>query len=295
MTTTREAEDDICDLLERVTGQFPVGFHREDSQRASVSVYLRQPWTMTPARRRRWNTGLQRLREDGIPVGPVRWSQKEIPYEDWANAWKRHIRALDISPALLIKPTWSTRQRRPGQAVVVVDPGLSFGTGDHPTTGFCLRQLVANRQPGKPQSLLDLGTGSGILAIAAVKLGYAPVVATDYDPKAVEIALENARRNGVAEALDIRQEDLNRPSRIGRQKFEIVCANLERDLLLSASKRIIAHLRPGGTLLLAGILREQFREIQEHYQCLGLRLSREETKKEWRSGAFVLGARPENS
>lgn len=250
---------------------------------------------MTPARRRRWNAGLQRLREDGISVGPVRWSQKEIPYEDWAHAWKRHIRALDISPALLIKPTWSTRQPRPGQAVVVVDPGLSFGTGDHPTTGFCLRQLVASRQPGKPQSLLDLGTGSGILAIAAVKLGYVPVVATDYDPKAVEIARENARRNGVADGIDIRQEDLNQPSRIGRRKFQVVCANLERDLLLSASKRIVARLSTGGTLLLAGILREQFREIQEHYECLGLRLAREETKKEWRSGALVFGVRRKSS
>ena len=136
--------------------------------------------------------------------------------EDWAESWKRHFKPIEIGDALLVKPSWSKRRPRKNQAVVILDPGLSFGTGQHPTTAFCLREIVRLKlakergrlarefktrhhadEPSALQSFLDIGTGSGILAIAAAKLGYQPVHAFDFDAEAVRIARANARANRV--------------------------------------------------------------------------------------------------
>ena len=135
---------------------------------------------------------------------------RRVAREDWSESWKRHFKALEIGPTLLVKPGWVRRRARKGQAVVVLDPGLSFGTGNHPTTEYCLRALAAGRRDGERQSFWDVGTGSGILAIAAAKLGYAPVVAMDFDAEAVRVARENARRNGVLERVSISRRDITR-------------------------------------------------------------------------------------
>ena len=146
--------------------------------------------------------------------------------------------------------------------MVVLDPGLSFGTGQHPTTAFCLRQLVARRRPGEAQSCLDIGTGSGILAIAAAKLGYAPVDAFDFDPEAVRIARANARRNGVAARIRFSRQDLTKLPRRSARKYSLVCANLISSLLLAERERILARLQPDGVLVVAGILKEEFAQVQ---------------------------------
>ena len=170
----------------------------------------------------------------------------------------------------------------------MLDPGLSFGTGNHPTTAFCLRALADARRPGSKQAFLDIGTGSGILAIAAAKLGYAPVRAVDFDPEAVRIARENARRNRVQ--ISITRRDITQwPAREGRENYGVVCANLTADLLLAESKQIVARLQPDGRLVLAGILRGQFPEIEKAYRRLGLRLAQGAVVNEWWSGMFAVG------
>ena len=123
----------------------------------------------------------------------------KVPPEDWAESWKRHFKPIEIGGDLLILPSWSKRKPKTGQAVVVLDPGLSFGTGQHATTSFCLNEIVKLRRSSKASelSLLDGGTGSGILAIAAAKLGYKPVEAFDFDPVSVRVARANATSNGV--------------------------------------------------------------------------------------------------
>jgi SAM-dependent methyltransferase len=128
--------------------------------------------------------------------------------------------------------------------VVVLDPGLSFGTGQHPTTGFCLRELVRRRESGVEQSFLDLGTGSGILAIAAAKMGYTPVVALDFDPDCVRVAQNNARRNRVADRVTVRRGDVSCLSKHPRPRHDVVCANLVAPLLVKEADRIAAQVRP---------------------------------------------------
>src|SRR5439155_13247651 len=202
-------------------------------------------------------------------IGGYKISLARIASEQWANSWKRHFKPIEIGSALLIRPSWSRRAARKGAAVVQIDPGLSFGTGQHPTTVFCLRQLVARRRSGKAQSFLDAGTGSGILAIAAAKLGYAPIDALDSDPDAIRIARANARHNGVGRRIRFVQREINRLPRRGATQYALVCANLIADLLLTQRDRLLARLQPDGVLVIAGVLAREFSQVQEADEAAG--------------------------
>jgi ribosomal protein L11 methyltransferase len=212
----------------------------------------------------------------------------EIKYlrsRDWANAWKRHFKPIVVGRSLLIRPGWSSRRAAPGQRVVVLDPGLSFGTGQHPTTRFCLEQIVALRPRKSGRSLLDLGTGSGILAIAARKLGYDPVTAVDHDPAAIRSARMNARSNRVT--IQISNADLVRWASTRRGVYDVVCANLAFDLLIHRAAALAALVAGRGCLVLAGVLVSEFREVRKAYADVGWGLRRTKAVGEWQSGSFV--------
>jgi ribosomal protein L11 methyltransferase len=286
VTTTREAEDAVAEWLGSTFAQPVSSYTDAESGETTVSVYLRARPGWSQPRRAKLASGPGRIAASGLDIGPGRISMKRMRRVDWAESWKRHFKPVVIGSALLLKPGWSRRRPRKGQAVVVLDPGLSFGTGRHPTTGFCLRQLVARRRPGEARSCLDVGTGSGILAIAAAKLGYAPVDAFDFDPQAVRVARANARRNRVSARIRFRRQDLARLPRQATRQYSLICANLVSNLLLAQRERLLARLRPDGVLVVAGILREEFAQIQRAFSAMGLRLLASQTESEWRSGAF---------
>jgi ribosomal protein L11 methyltransferase len=287
VTTTTEAEDAVTELLESVFTQPASIYFDEKRRRPVVSVYLAGRSTFNPVQRAALSAGLKRIQSAGLNPGPGRVSVKRLPRENWAESWKKHFRPIEAGPVLLVKPSWSRRRARKNQAVVVLDPGLSFGTGQHATTGFCLRQLVRCQKDGQAKSFLDIGTGSGILAIAAAKLGYAPVEAFDFDPESVRVAQANARQNGVSRRIKIFQADLTRLPLHGRKKFGLVCANLISTLLVAERRRIVNRLEANGVLVLAGILAREFAEVRRAYEVLGLELASARTEKEWRSGAFI--------
>ena len=198
----------------------------------------------------------------GLDIGPGSISLTRISQRDWAESWKLHFKPLVIGSVLLLKPSWSRRRPRRGQAVVILDPGLSFGTGRHPTTAFCLRELVARRPRADARSCLDIGTGSGILAIAAAKLGYGPVDALDCDPESIRIARANARRNGVSARIRFLRQDLTGLPRRSARKYSVICANLVIEPALAERERILARLHPDGALIVAGILKSEFGQVQ---------------------------------
>jgi ribosomal protein L11 methyltransferase len=227
---------------------------------------------------------------EGLCVGAGRISLEKIPSQEWAESWKRHFKPISIRSALLVKPSWSRCRPRKGQAVVVLDPGLSFGTGQHPTTAFCLRQLVDLRRQGEEQSCLDVGSGSGILAIAAAKLGYRPVNAMDCDADAVRIARANARRNGISSRISFSKQDLTKLSLRGVPEYSVICANLIANLLVAERQRLLSRLRTDGNLVAAGILGTEFEQVQQAFESAGLRLKASRLQGEWRSGVFGGGA-----
>ena len=287
LTTTAEAEEAVGWVLEKVFEQTPSVFTHPEKLGPILSVYLSEKQTVTEAHRHAVQAGLKAVAECGLTVGAGQLEVKRLRREDWVDSWKRHFKPIDIQGKLLLKPSWRKEKAQPGQKVVILDPGLSFGTGQHATTKFCLRQLVALREAGKEQSLLDVGTGSGILSIAAAKLGYRPVQAFDYDSEAVRVARRNALKNRVSDRLQLKIGDVTRLSLNARVKHDVVCANLFYDLLIANAERLIARVKPGGALVLAGILDTQFAEVEAAFKACGMRLFRTQRQGEWRSGLFV--------
>jgi ribosomal protein L11 methyltransferase len=187
----------------------------------------------------------------------------EVPDEDWSEGWKKDLRPLDVG-RVRVRPSWIDAPPPPGAAEVVLDPGMAFGTGSHPTTSLCLAALsdLLLARPGA--TVLDVGTGSGLLAIAARKLGAGRVAANDEDPVAVEVARENAERNGTALELT------GAPVEAIPGTFDVVVANILANVLVALAPALAAKLAPGGVLLLSGILAPQEEEVRGAYVAAGL-------------------------
>jgi ribosomal protein L11 methyltransferase len=305
IATTREAEDAVAEALAVILNRPVSSYFQLKSGVSTIFAFCKQR-TVAEVHKK-ISAGLKRIKDCGLKIGSGKIAIAKIRRENWAESWKRHFKPIEIkvnlrmdepceSPSsqkklgtritrpseaeksLLIKPSWSKRRLRKGQIGVVLDPGLGFGTGQHPTTAFCLHELA--------RSFLDIGTGSGILAIAAAKLGYLPVRAFDCDPEAVRVARANARANGVHGKLRITRWDVAKlPIRAAKQ-YDLVCANLIPTLLMAERRRIAAQLKPGGTLVLAGILKSEFSRVQKVFAELGLKLAVAKTGNEWRSGSF---------
>jgi ribosomal protein L11 methyltransferase len=286
VATTLEAEDAVSEMLGTLLGAAASAYFDVEAQTSRVSVFSRKILPRTV--RQEIFSGLKRIESFGLNLGSGKITVAKVKREDWAESWKRHFHPQEIGGALLVKPSWSKKRPRKNQAVVILDPGLSFGTGQHPTTSFCLNEIARFRNNGIRQTFLDIGTGSGILAIAAAKLGYAPVHAFDFDPEAVRIARENARKNKVDARLKPMRSDVTRlPLKPARQ-YDLVCANLISNLLIAERQRIANRLKRDGTLVLAGILAAEFSEVERAFAGVGLKLVASRVENEWYSGSFCF-------
>lgn len=281
LETTAEAEEAVAALFESLFGQTASIYTNTETNRTTCSVFLgKKPHR--GALHEQLAAGLNRIREGGVDPGPGRLAIRRLRKEDWATSWKRHFKSFTIGSQLLVKPSWSRRRAGGRQKLLIIDPGLSFGTGQHPTTRFCLEQLVQARDRSVRQSFLDAGTGSGILAIAAAMMGYSPVVGFDLDPAAVGVAKGNARKNRAR--LKILRADIGRM--VPCEKYDVVCANLTADLLQNCARKLKAFLRPAGVLILAGILRTEFDSVRGRFEKLGFSVLARRREGEWKSLAL---------
>ncbi len=212
-----------------------------------------------------------------------------LPPEDWAESWKKHFKPEHVSERLWVKPSWADCAAAPGEIVIELDPGLSFGTGQHGTTRACLRLLDACARRGVAGGLLDLGAGSGILAIAAARLGWKRVLAVDNDPVAVRIAAANAAANGVGAAVTVREGDLAAPA--AGWRAQTVVANILASVLIEHAATVAACVAPAGQLILSGILENQYAAVLAAYRTLGFRERQTMTLEGWTSGRLSAPAR----
>lgn len=286
LTTTAEGEEACIEALSSEFGVPASAYMDFETQVVRVSVYLEQTPPQLTQRINAVHARLRAARAGGLRVGQGRIECRPIKPENWAESWKRHFKPLSVGGAVLLRPSWSRQRAKRGQAVVVLDPGLSFGTGHHATTSFCLREVARFCRRGAG-SLLDVGTGSGILAITAAKLRFKPIEAFDLDPEAVRVAQRNAIRNRVRDRIRIYQADVGKLPLRPVRRFDLVCANLISNLLLAERERIIARVAEGGILVLAGILKSEFSQVSRAFGDLGLQLVRQKNENEWASGAFV--------
>ena len=211
----------------------------------------------------------------------------ELRKEDWAESWKIHFKPIEISETLAVTPSWSDFHARPGQHVIVLDPGMSFGTGQHATTKFCLSRLdrFAAGHDVSRASMLAAGCGSGILAIAAEKLGWGEIQAFDIDPDAVRIAGENAAANGCSR-IRFSTASLIEFNARGRT-FDVIAANILSSALLAGKDKLLSLLKVGGVLILAGILDKEYETVRSAFESAGCRQVDTAEEKQWRGGAFV--------
>ena len=213
----------------------------------------------------------------GFEVSPT---VEALPAADWAEAWKRFFHVERVSPRIVIRPSWEAYAAAPGEAVLTLDPGMSFGTGKHPTTRACLQLLDALAAGDLSRPVLDMGCGSGILAIAARKLGFSHVRGFDYDPDAVAVARANAAANG----LDIPFEARDLASNL--DQGALVLANILGPVLIEHAAEVACAVLPGGALIASGILEALYPDVRAAFEAHGLREARSILIGEWRTGLF---------
>ncbi|MFI5274152.1 MAG: 50S ribosomal protein L11 methyltransferase, partial [Ktedonobacterales bacterium] len=231
--------------------------------------------------RQRIEEGLWHLRQIGFGnISEI--AIRQIAETDWANAWKEHFHVSHLGRRTVIKPSWREYSAQPGEVVVELDPGMAFGTGLHPTTRNCILALEDTLRPG--DRVLDVGTGSGILALAALKLGARSVLALDVSQVAVEAARANAAANDLAERIEVRLATLEgaagepftplppgitlHGAEIGT--YDLVLANIIARVIGQLAPALLRATRPGGTLIASGIIAERRHEAEAPLVAAGL-------------------------
>ena len=243
---------------------------------ASITAYFAAPCQIEP-HLSRITTFLAGL-SDQIP--PPRTSL--LGEEDWASSWKAHFKPLAIGNRLLITPSWESTDAAQERAVIVLDPGMAFGTGGHETTRLCLECLEGLLVPAPADlasiKILDLGTGSGILAIAAAKLGALLIDAVDIDPQAVIVARENCILNSVDQQIQCSTTPLEQLA----SDYQIILANILAEELVRMALELVSRLNPGGSLILSGILAEREELVRSGFDPFPLRFEASLAAGEWR-------------
>lgn len=234
---------------------------------------------------------LPKIREDiermqidcagALPLGSLETTKREIEGDDWIEIWRKHFRPLHIGSKIVVVPEWIAYDKRDGEEIVKLDSNMAFGTGEHETTSMCLELL---QEYLTQQSVcIDVGCGSGILGISAVKLGAKFAYLTDIDFVAVESAKHNCILNGVASKVTVEHSNLlDDSSVIG----DVVLANITADVLANLAPSIPRNLKKGGTLILSGIIQSKLNSVLQAYTEQGLTLEKQKQKGEWYALAF---------
>jgi ribosomal protein L11 methyltransferase len=196
---------------------------------------------------------------------------------DWAEAWKEFFYPEKVSPGLVVKPTWRQYDARAGETIIEIDPGMAFGTGTHPTTVLCLRLIEHHLRP--EMSFLDVGTGSGILMIAAAKLGARQVTGVDNDPMAVAVARKNLEVNGISSD----KQAVVKGSLVSgiHGRYDLVAANILAEVIVSLTPDLPVVLAPGGRVICSGIIRSKQAQVAASLEAAGLKIVESRVQEEW--------------
>lgn len=221
---------------------------------------------------------IYRLPEFGIAIGKVQMTHQEVDEADWANEWKQYYKPLRITDRLVIKPTWEPYEASATDIVISLDPGMAFGTGTHETTALCLRTIEQVLRPG--DRVIDIGTGSGILAIAAAKLGAQHVLAIDVDPVAVASAQENVALNALEGQITVREGDLLHAADV-TDGVQLVIANILAEIIVTFVSDVHDVLADGGTYIASGIIKKKEADVIASLEKAGFTIERSFYENDW--------------
>ena len=209
-------------------------------------------------------------------------SARDVAEEDWAESWKEHFHVERFGERIVVVPSWRTYEPRADDVVLTLDPGMAFGTGQHETTRMCLEAIERAVRPG--MRVLDVGCGSGILGIAAAKLGAREVLAVDVDANCVRVTEENARANGVEDSVRAAEGSMGAAWPFGAPAaaFDVVVANIIARVIIEHAAALVAALSPGGRLIVSGVIGERERQVTDALQAAGARIVSVKAMGDWR-------------
>lgn len=201
---------------------------------------------------------------------------RKLAEKDWANEWKQYFHTTHVGKHLVIKPSWEEYEAQPGEKIIKIDPGMAFGTGTHHTTNMCMENIERVLKPG--MTVYDVGTGSGILAIASALLGAKEIVAVDIDAVAVRVAQENIADNGLSHIIDVRQGDLLAGT---SGQADLILANIIADIILLFLQDVPKRLKDDGIFLASGIIEERVVDIEAKAKEVGLKVDNIDHRGGW--------------
>ncbi len=272
---------------------------------AIIRAYFskQEPFTMEQLKERAKQL-LEQVQASGLKAAPGKIDVGVVREEDWADAWKKYYHPVRVTERLTVKPPWEHYEPEANEIVIELDPGMAFGTGTHATTVLCLKMLEKHLKQG--DHVIDVGTGSGILAAASAKLGADKVLALDLDPVAVSSAEENARLNGLEQQIQVRQSDLlgivagrdnfdktedahanHREETASYEKLNVnipvdaVVANILADIILRFVDDAWRILKPGGIFIASGIIEKKRREVEEELKKTGFHILETAQEGDW--------------
>ena len=258
----------------------PGGFNPDEGEsppvpdRVVVKTYLPDDPT-TDHRRSQIDVGV-RLVAHLAPLTELR--ERRVSQDEWQNSWKEFFHVLRVGERIVVCPTWREYEAKPGEIIVNLDPGMAFGTGHHPTTRMCLEIIEQTMTPG--DRVLDLGCGSGILSIAAVKLGAGSAVGFEIDPVAVKAGRANIALNRADGVIDLVQGTLPSPKAPARS-FDFVFANISARVVTDLAERLVECIAPGGKLLVSGVIEKHLDGVTDALAAQGVTIERQQIDGDW--------------
>ncbi len=286
-------QKEICDIFygfgatglkidEPLKTKNPLDFYKDEKQFLMVDYAVSAYFPLNPYSQRRneliKNAFEERFNDRDDVVFTIDFY--EYDEEDYQNSWKKYLYPEKVSEKFVVKPTWREYEPEDNELVIELDPGRAFGTGSHPTTSLCLKIMEENIMPGN--SVIDVGTGSGILMIAAEKLGATDIYGTDIDELAVEATKENLELNKISsETAQVYLGDLI--SVVKDKQFDVVVANILADVILLLLKDIFKVVKKDGLIIFSGIIEDKLPEIVKQVEEKGLEILEIKRDKEWRA------------
>jgi len=226
---------------------------------------------------------LERLVNEKLIINYV-VEEFELENKNWNEEWEKSINVIEVTDKIVIKSSFRNYEEKPGQLIITIDPKMSFGTGEHQTTKLMLKLIEEYLKPG--MKVLDVGSGTAVLSIAAVKLGAAKAVAIDNDELCFENGNENCRLNNVADKIQLRIGEIKEVEENG---FDLILANIQKNILINIPGDIKSRLKNDGLVILSGLLEDDETDIKKHFNKTGLSFLKKEKMDEWIAVVFKLG------
>ncbi|MBP9659084.1 MAG: 50S ribosomal protein L11 methyltransferase [Proteocatella sp.] len=247
-----------------------------DTEETKIMAYFSEEETNLPEKIAVIREKIRNLTEFGLSIGSGTVELSNVNQEDWESAWKQYFKPVHVTDRIVVKPEWEEYSPQEGEIVIEIDPGMAFGTGTHETTSMCINQIEKNLKAG--DRVIDIGSGSGILSMAAVLLGAEKATGVDLDPVAVRVALENVELNNLQDKIDILHGNL---TDVIREKADIVVANIMADIILILLEDVREFIKDDGLFISSGIIQEKRAAVEARLLEKNFSIVEVETKGEW--------------